>query len=261
MILKNQERPLEELERLAKSKCHSLLISGSPGCGKSYLAKEYSKMLGLNDFNIVGNSVQEIRDMINTSYDLENDQVICIENLDCGLSAASYTILKFLEEPLPHTYIVVTCRNINRVPDTILSRSAVVSVGAPTHSDIQQFAKLKDGYKFDLLSNQKIWKAVSSFGDVSLVYNMTPTQINYISELGKITKFTQPVSEMCWALSKYSDNTDTPIVFVLQYLLTFELPTTVKKACIECMNKLLQRTGLPAHLVLTRFLFEAKYVE
>lgn len=260
MILKNQTFPLEELSKLSKAKSHSILIHGPQGSGKTYLAKQYAEILKLHDFNVVGNDVSSIRDAINSSYDLDNDQVICIENLDCGRADASFTLLKFLEEPLPHTYIVVTCRNINKLPDTIMSRSAVVNVGPPISSDIEQFAKNKDLRKFDLLSNQKIWRAVKSFSDVVTVYNMTPEQVSYITNLESMNRFTDTVYDMSWKLTTYSDNSKTPIVFVLQYLLTCNISNTAKHACIECMNTI-TKGGISSHTAVTRFLFEAKYVE
>ena len=105
MILNCQKEPIQELKQLADSDRHSVLVEGPSGCGKSYLAKQYAAMLGISDFAVINPTVQDIRDSINGSYNLDSPIVLCIENLDCGVPAASYTILKFLEEPLSHVYL------------------------------------------------------------------------------------------------------------------------------------------------------------
>ena len=120
----SQNTPTLQLMDLANSRHHSILIEGPQGCGKTYLAKQYAAMLNVSDFEVVKCSVDTIRDAIDETCKIKNDVVICLENLDDGVLSASYTILKFLEEPLPNVYIVVTCRNLKKVPDTIISRSS-----------------------------------------------------------------------------------------------------------------------------------------
>ena len=95
MILKCQSSALDELQNLADSDRHSVLIEGVAGSGKTYLAKQYAKFLSINDFVTVNATVNDIRKSIDTSYNLESKIVICIENLDTGVAGASHTLLKF----------------------------------------------------------------------------------------------------------------------------------------------------------------------
>ena len=115
MELISQRAALEDLHRLADANKHSILIEGSEGCGKSYIAKQYATMLDIVDFQVVEPKVQCIKEAINSCYVIDNPIVLYIENLDTGVLAASYALLKFLEEPSSHVYIVITCRNLQNI--------------------------------------------------------------------------------------------------------------------------------------------------
>jgi ATP-dependent protease Clp ATPase subunit len=64
MQLTNQKIPLESLNKYAESKKQALILSGSSGVGKTYLAKEYRKMLDIPDFDVVDPKVDDIRQMM-----------------------------------------------------------------------------------------------------------------------------------------------------------------------------------------------------
>ena len=89
-----QKYSLNELQQLANKDRHSVLIEGSSGCGKTYLARQYAQMIDVYDFINVEPKVQDIRNTIDSCLQLGNKVVICIENLDKGVSGASYTLLK-----------------------------------------------------------------------------------------------------------------------------------------------------------------------
>ena len=256
----SQKAPTLQLMDLANSRHHSVLIEGTQGCGKTYLAKQYAAMLNISDFEIVKCSVDTIRDAIEETCKIKNDVVICLENLDDGVISASYTILKFLEEPLPNVYIVVTCRNIKKVPDTITSRSAVVSCGPPIDKDIEDFAVSRNSKKFNDLSNTNIWKCVRSFKDAEYVLSMNDEQIKYFNQLDKMMSFSDTVSNIIWKLGHYEDNTEIPVGLVMQYIISNTSSKTVRRAAIRCMSDI-SLGRLAQHACLARFVFEAKYVE
>lgn len=256
----SQNTPTLQLMDLANSRHHSILIEGPQGCGKTYLAKQYSAMLNVSDFEVVKCSVDTIRDAIDETCKIKNDVVICLENLDDGVLSASYTILKFLEEPLPNVYIVVTCRNLKKVPDTIISRSAVVSCGPPIDKDIEEFASRRNKQKFQSLSDSSIWKSVRSFKDAEYVLSMNDEQIKYFSQLDKMMSFSDIVSNIIWKLGHYEDNTEIPVGLVMQYIISKTNSKTVKRAAIRCMSDI-SLGRLAQHACLARFVFEAKYVE
>ena len=59
-----QSECIDQLQNLVKSDRHSLLISGPAGCGKSYLANQFAKFLGIEDFQLIMPKVLDIRQAI-----------------------------------------------------------------------------------------------------------------------------------------------------------------------------------------------------
>lgn len=255
-----QKEPLIELDTLRLSDRHSILIEGPSGCGKTYLAMQYAKMLKIEDFQIVSPKVDDIKSSIDTCLSLSTPIVLCIENLDTGVPAASYALLKFLEEPLPNVYIIVTCRNLQQVPDTIVSRSAVVVTGPPVDVDLSTYALSVNKNKFDELHFTPIWSCVRTFKDVDTVLNLNPEQVTYFHELPAMCKFNDSVSNIVWKLGHYSDNTECPVELVVRCIMNIVGTEHAKRAGISCLNDLATRR-IASHAVLAKFAFELKYCE
>lgn len=260
MNLRFQSNAIQELELLAASDRHSVLLEGPAGCGKSYLVKQYAKMLHISDFSSVKPTVQSIREALEASYDLTSPVVFCIENLDTGVLAASYTLLKFLEEPVSNVYIVVTCRNRYKLPDTIVSRSTCVTLSAPIDSDVNEFAEIRDVLKYNQLSSHSIWSAVKSLHDVEYVFKLTSDQINYFDQISKILNFKDNVSTIIWSLGHYSDNSETNIAFVFNYIISTTKSKRIRNHAIACMRDIVT-ARIASHAVLAKFVLECKYGE
>ena len=260
MNFKCQEQPLKELDTLRLSDRHSVLIEGPSGCGKTYLAMQYANMLNIPDFQIISPKVDEIKSTIEGCTQINNPVVLCIENLDTGVAAASYALLKFLEEPLPNVYIVVTCRNLQYVPDTIISRSAVVVTAPPVDVDIATYSINANPAKFDELKFTELWKCVRTFKDADTVLNMTPEQVMYFHKLPDITRFNDTVSNLVWKISHYDDNSECPVDLVIRYIMNVVNTVHIRQAGIECLNDLSLKRIAP-HAVLAKFMFDAKYCE
>ena len=255
-----QRDSLKKLEEAAQYKSQSLLLVGPSGSGKTFLAKQYSMLLGVSDFQVVKCDVQSIRDCIDECYELSQPVVVCIENIDGGQLSSSYTILKFLEEPMPNVYIVVTCTNIQKVPDTIISRSIVIQTSPPLIRDIEMIAKSRDSAKLEKARRSAVWKCVRSFKDAEYVMNMTDEQIRYFESMKDLLRFNDSVSNITWKLNHYSDNQDIPTQIVIQYIMTITDNVHIKRACIDCLNDL-ESSKIAEHSVLARFVFECKYCE
>lgn len=260
MVLSNQQIAIKDLQKLASNDKHSILIEGNEGVGKSYLAKQYASMLDCPDFQIVEPKVSAIKEAINNCYSIKNPIVLCIENLDTGVLAASYALLKFLEEPASHVYIVVTCRNGQLVPDTIISRSAVVSISPPSDSDLQLYAKEKDSSQYLFLQTQPIWKCAKTFKDVETILELDITKIDYFNKVTESLKKREPVSTTIWALQRYPDNTPTPIQLVIRYIMYTTQSNTIWRAGHDCLQEL-SLGRISAHAVLAKFVFELKYMQ
>lgn len=254
-----QMNALEELKELATSDRHSILIEGFEGCGKSYLAHEYSRMLGIHDFCIVKSDMDSIRETIDSTTTTNSKIVLCIENLDCGVVNVSYALLKFLEEPQNNVYIVVTCRNRNKLPDTILSRSTVVTVSMPTESDLYEYAKSTNN-NVNKVKNHMIWKCVKSFKDVDIVLSLTDVQLDYFMTLSKLNFGKESISNSAWKLMHYDDNTLTPINMVVTFIMElYHKFPYVQRCCIDCLSDL-DIKRIATHAIISKLCMELKYL-
>lgn len=260
MQLVCQASAVQELNQLALNNSHSILIEGPVGCGKTYLAKQYANMLQVPDFQIISPDVQSVREAVEGCMTLDTPIVICIENLDTGVSAAAYALLKFLEEPTSNVYIVVTCTNINHVPDTIISRSAIVTACAPIDSDIAVYAETKNFDRYYQLKDSKLWACVRTFKDVDIVLAMNPAQISYFEKLEGLVSFKDTISNIVWKLGHYEDNSETPIDLVIRYIIGICNSPFIQRSGIDCITEL-SSGRVAAHATLAKFAFNCKYCE
>lgn len=253
-----QKDSILQLDKLAQSKKHTVLIEGHAGCGKSYLAKQYSDMLGISDCVFVQPRVDEIRTCIDECLSYDYEVVICIENLDKGTPSASSALLKFVEEPLSRVYIVITCRDVQRIPDTIISRSSVVSVSPPTLEDVSQYAKHKDENRYNIISKRSIWAAIWSFQDVDTVYKLTDSDIDYIERFKDELEFRGTVIHYAWKMSHFEDNRTLPVEILIQYIISIAPTKHIRICAMEC-GKDIQRGVIGMSAALSKFIFDVKY--
>ena len=255
-----QQEALSAIQDIAKSDRHSILIDGVEGSGKTYIAAQFAKLKDIEEFHVIDPTVQSIRAAIDECYQIKVPIVLCIENIDLGVISASYTLLKFFEEPDPNVYIVVTCRNRNKVPDTIISRSVCVTTSPPIDSDVALFSENRDASVYYRLKDSPIWRCVRTFKDATTVLKMSADQINYFYELEKVAKFKDSVANIVWTLGHYSDNTETPLELVITYIMNYLNTNHVRMAGIDCIRDL-SYGRVAKHAVLARFVLECKYCE
>lgn len=260
MISNSQKEPIEQLKTLAASNRQSIIIEGPSGSGKTYLSQQYANMLGIDDFSIIEPKVASIREALDACLNLDNKLILEIENLDTGVPAASYTLLKSLEEPLPNVYIIITCRNLQGVPDTIISRSAVVTVGPPTLNDIDVYGKEKDTLKFNNVASRLVWQCVRSFSDADAVLDMTIDEIQYYESLAEICKFQDSVSNIIWKISHYNSGKECNIELAIRSIIELMKNPFITTCGIDCIRDL-TKSRIAQHAVLAKFVFNAKYCE
>lgn len=260
MVAKNQKSALEELTQFAENNVHTIIIEGPEGCGKTYLAKQYAKMLDVSDFISIEPKVSDIRQAVDSSIETKSPMVLCVENLDLGVASAAYTLLKFLEEPIPTAYIVVTCRNIVNVPDTIISRCAVTTVTTPIVSDILSYAEQLNSDKYLATKRSKLWGCARTFKDANTILNLTSDQQEYFKSLTSMLSFSDSISNMMWKLGHYPDKSETPIDLVMRYIISITKSEHIKRIAIECISNL-STAKIATHATLAKFLFESKYTE
>lgn len=260
MQANSQIEALAELQKLSNSNRQSILIAGPPGCGKTYLSKQFANMRNIDDFAIVSPKVSEIREAIDSCSALTNPIVLSIENLDLGVLGASYTLLKSLEEPPSNMFIIVTCRNIDKVPDTIVSRSAVVQLGPPTTNDIDSYGREKDTLKFNNVAPRLVWQCVRSFTDADAVLGMTVDEISYYESLSEVCKFKDSVSNIVWKLGHYDNNTECNVELAIRSIMELMHNPFITACGIDCIRDL-NASRIAQHAVLAKFVFNAKFCE
>ena len=261
MEFRSQVEPITQLKLLAESNRQSVLIEGPPGCGKTYLGRYYGNILNIKDVVSVVPRVGDMKEAIDGAIAVENPILLCIENLDTGVPAASYALLKFLEEPLPNVYIVVTCRNIRFVPDTIISRSAVVTVGPPTQTDLNEYGRCTNSDAFAKVSNSLVWQCIRTLSDADAVLKMSTEELSYYINLQQVVKFSDSVSNTVWAISHYShNNTECNLELAIRSIIALSKNPFVMRCGIECIREL-NEGRVAKHAILSKFVFNAKYCE
>lgn len=253
-----QKRAISNLQNLALSDSHSVLISGPASCGKTYLANQYQQMIQAESFIKAEPNVSNFREILEAVSTIDTKVLVCIENLDIGNPAAAQVLLKSLEEPSPNVYFVITCRNIKRVPATIISRSVCVYTDPPTNMDIVNYGILQDSTKMSTFKSQRIWMCVKSFEDVDVVFRMSLENQSYFEQIPSFLNKSKSISDMQWSLSHYADNSPLPVTLAIRYIMYSTNDVYLKNICLDCLNSLcVGRIGTSA--ILAKFILEFKY--
>lgn len=260
MKARSQKFALQQLKQFADRDVHSIVIEGPEGCGKTFIAKEFARLVNISDFMSVAPKVSELKQTMTTCIDLGTPVVLCIENLDIGVLSASYSLLKFLEEPLPTVYVIVTCRNIENIPDTIVSRCPVATVATPHVGDLEEYAKIRNTAAYSAVAHLPIWRCVRTFKDVDTVLGFRDDQLLYFQSLSTVLRFKDTVSNLMWKLGHFDDKSEAPTILVIRYLVEISDDPHVKAAGIQCISEL-SKSRIAAHAIIAKFIFECKYCE
>lgn len=254
-----QKEAILQLQECAKTKHRSILIEGMSGVGKTYLASLYKNLVGdVDNFLKVKPVVADLQDAIQDCYRMDESTLLCIENLDLGVSAASYTMLKFLEEPKSNVYVVVTCRDKSAVPDTILSRSICITIGNPVEFDITRYAESKDFAAYNRIP-PALRDCVQTFSDVDMLLSLSTEQMNYILGLRDQLQFKDTIQNTVWNLGHYADGSESPIQLVMRYLMNLKKQDlNFQRKAIQCVTDLNRRSIAP-HAILSMFVLDCKY--
>ena len=259
MNLVCQQEAIEQLKVLAGHQQHGVIIVGNSGNGKTYLSRMYSKFLNILDFHIINPVMSDLKSMISACVENHTPVVLCIENLDEGVVQTAYPLLKLIEDCPSYIYVVVTCNNLYAVPDTILSRCALVTINPPTRSDIDNYAELKDQSAFELMRGKKVWSCIKWLSEVDTVLKFTPEHLKYFDNLDRLNFANNTVSNLSWTLQHYEDKTETPLPLVIRYLMQF-LGAGHQRACIECLNDL-SENRISKNAIVSKLVFELKYTK
>lgn len=145
MSIIGQKDLLENLKSLLESgvvpRC--IILRGGRRSGKTYLAKEISKLIAKYSV-VVGKSVDDIRTMIDLAYKVADTTCYTIDDLDKVSIGAKNCLLKVTEEPPRKAHLLLTCSNLSHVPETLISRSAVLHLKDYSEKSLAEYIKSTD---------------------------------------------------------------------------------------------------------------------
>ena len=128
---------------------HAYLFSGSRGTGKTSLARILSREIGTSANDLVEmdaasnrgiDDVREIRESVNTLPFESRYKVYIIDEVHMLTKDAWNAFLKTLEEPPQHVVFVLATTELEKVPETVISRCQTFSFKQPNQEMLKDFA-------------------------------------------------------------------------------------------------------------------------
>lgn len=140
---------------------HAYLFSGPRGTGKTSIARILAAEIGttpndLYELDAASNGgVDEIREICDGARTLpfeSKKKVYIIDEVHMLSKGAFNALLKTLEEPPSHVVFILATTELNKVPDTVVSRCQSFYFKKPSHSILREMVRViakKEGYKID----------------------------------------------------------------------------------------------------------------
>lgn len=116
-----------------------IVLQGDTGCGKTTMANYIVSKLNAYIYSVNNGKLDDMRNMIKDTTTLSHDKVYLIENSDKLNLQCQNAILKLVEEPPKHAYIILETKNINNLLTTIQSRARILTFEAYLNSDLRRF--------------------------------------------------------------------------------------------------------------------------
>ena len=146
-----QEHIVKVLEGAVKlgNVAHAYLFSGSRGTGKTSMARILARAIGtsandLTEMDAASNrgidDVREIRDSVNTLPFESKYKVYIIDEVHMLTRDAWNAFLKTLEEPPAHVVFILATTELEKVPETVVSRCQTFTFKKPNLSTLKDFA-------------------------------------------------------------------------------------------------------------------------
>lgn len=141
---------------------HSYIFHGTRGTGKTSIARIVASMLKVSPADLYEidaashTGVDTMRDLLESVMTLPmagEYKIYILDEVHMLSKSAFNALLKTLEEPPAHVIFILATTELDKVPDTIMSRSEVYSFREPSESvlqDLVQEVTKKEGYSIDV---------------------------------------------------------------------------------------------------------------
>ncbi len=169
-ILKSLQGSIEQ-----KMVSHAYLFHGGRGTGKTSIARIFAKELGTKDVDLYEidaashTSIEDIKELNESVLTLPFEspyKVYILDEVHMLSKSAWNAFLKTLEEPPTYVIFVLATTEIEKVPETILSRCQVFSFKKPSRKilkDVIEAAAKNEKYKLE----DGVSELIAIFGDGS----------------------------------------------------------------------------------------------
>jgi DNA polymerase-3 subunit gamma/tau len=127
------------------SPSHAYLFFGSRGIGKTSIARIFGRALGISDIDVYEidaasnrgiDDVRALREAVKSSPFESKYKLYIIDEVHMLTKEAFNALLKTLEEPPAHIIFILATTEIEKVPETILSRCQVYTLERPTEETL-----------------------------------------------------------------------------------------------------------------------------
>jgi DNA polymerase III subunit gamma/tau len=146
---RDQDTIVSVLEAAVQQKkiAHAYLFAGGRGTGKTSMARTLAHAVGTSDNDIYEmdaasnrgiDEIRELREGVSTMPFESEYKFYIIDEAHALTPAAWGALLKTLEEPPAHVVFVLATTELNRVPDTILSRCQTFQFKNPSHETLKK---------------------------------------------------------------------------------------------------------------------------
>lgn len=158
-----QEAVVKALEGAISQKkiSHAYIFSGSRGTGKTSVARIFARALKVsaNDIYEIDaasnrgiDDIRELRDGVNVMPFESPYKVYIVDEVHMLTKEAWNALLKTLEEPPSHVIFILATTELEKIPDTIISRCQTFSFKKPsrdTLKDVVVRVSKKEGYSLE----------------------------------------------------------------------------------------------------------------